>query len=109
VNLRNSGSPDCVLDIVTGIRARPTGVRIKVRARHFSVLQNVQAVSGAHPGSFQQISGFFSQIKQPGREVNHSSPSSADVKHMWSYTATPPICLLGADREVFTFLPLPSE
>jgi len=26
----------------------------------------------------------------PGREVDHSPPSSADVKNMWSYTSFPP-------------------
>jgi len=32
-------------------------------------------------------------IKQPWREVNHSSPSSSEVKNEWSYTPTPPILL----------------
>jgi hypothetical protein len=30
-------------------------------------------------------------VKQPGREAYHSPPSSAEVKHAWSYTSTPPI------------------
>jgi hypothetical protein len=29
-------------------------------------------------------------VKQPGREVHHSLPSSAEVKNDWSYTSTPP-------------------
>jgi hypothetical protein len=32
-------------------------------------------------------------VKQLGREVDHSPPSSAKVKSEWSYTSTPPICL----------------
>jgi len=32
---------------------------------------------------------------QPGREADHSPPSSAEVKNAWSYTSTPPICLHG--------------
>jgi hypothetical protein len=32
-------------------------------------------------------------IKQPGREVDHSAPSSAEVKNAWSYTSTFPIRL----------------
>jgi len=32
------------------------------------------------------------EIKQPGRENDHSPPSNADVKNAWSRTSTP-ICL----------------
>jgi hypothetical protein len=32
-------------------------------------------------------------VKQPGYEVNHSSPSTAKVKNEKSYTSTPPISL----------------
>jgi hypothetical protein len=28
-------------------------------------------------------------VKRPGREADHSSPSSAEVKNAWSYTSTP--------------------
>jgi hypothetical protein len=34
-------------------------------------------------------------VKLPGREVDHSPPSSAEVKTVWSYTSTPPIRLHG--------------
>jgi hypothetical protein len=34
-------------------------------------------------------------IKRPGREADHSPPSSAEVKNAWSYTSTPPIRLNG--------------
>jgi len=39
--------------------------------------------------------GFFPEGKQPGREADHSPPSSAEVKDAWSYTSTPPIRLNG--------------
>jgi hypothetical protein len=39
--------------------------------------------------------GSFSGVKWPGREVDHSSPSSAEVKNAWSYKSTPPIRLHG--------------
>ena len=43
--------------------------------------------------------GSFTQVKQPGRESDHSAPSSAEVKNEWSYTSTPLTCLhgLGSD------------
>jgi hypothetical protein len=34
-------------------------------------------------------------VKWPGREADHSPPSSAKVKNAWSYTSTPPIRLHG--------------
>jgi len=44
----------------------------------------------------QRVPGAFSLgIKRPGREGNHSPPSSADVKNAWSYTSTPPTRLHG--------------
>jgi hypothetical protein len=35
------------------------------------------------------------EVKRPGREADHSLPSSAEVKNAWSYTSTPPIRLNG--------------
>jgi hypothetical protein len=29
-------------------------------------------------------------LKWPGNEINHASPSDANVKNAWSYTFTPP-------------------
>jgi hypothetical protein len=44
----------------------------------------------------QWISGALSLvIKRPGREADHSPPSSAEVKNAWGYTSTPPIRLHG--------------
>jgi hypothetical protein len=41
----------------------------------------------------QHITPFLIQwvpgVKRPGREVDHSPPTSAEVKKMWIYTATP--------------------
>jgi hypothetical protein len=34
-------------------------------------------------------------VKRPGREADHSPPSSAEVKNAWSYTYTPLIHLNG--------------
>jgi hypothetical protein len=34
-------------------------------------------------------------VKLPGSEADHSPPSSAEVKDVWSHTSTPPIHLHG--------------
>jgi hypothetical protein len=35
------------------------------------------------------------EVKQPGREADHSHPTSAEVKETWVYTSTLPIRLHG--------------
>ena len=47
--------------------------------------------------------GSFPGLKWPRREVDHSSPSSAEIKNGGSYTCSFPICLLGVDRVKFSF------
>jgi hypothetical protein len=45
----------------------------------------------------------FPGANRPERGVNHTPPSSAEVKKEWSYTFTLPICLRGIDKENFAF------
>jgi hypothetical protein len=56
----------------------------------------------------QWVSGALSlELKRPGREANHSPPSSTEVKNEWSYTSTPPYVFMGwclvKHRDSFTF------
>jgi hypothetical protein len=30
------------------------------------------------------------RVKQPGREADHSPPTSGEIKKIWIYTSTPP-------------------
>jgi hypothetical protein len=59
----------------------------------------------------QWVQGALSpKVERPGRETNHSSPSSAEVKNAWSYTSTLQYvfmewCLV-KHRHNFTFYPL---
>jgi hypothetical protein len=41
----------------------------------------------------------FPKVNCPERGVDYSPPSSADVKHEWSYTSTPPL-----HPEIFIFM-----
>jgi hypothetical protein len=43
-------------------------------------------------------------LKQPGREVNHSSPSSAEAINEWRYNSLPRVHLRDADGENFRFI-----
>ena len=42
-------------------------------------------------------------LKQSEREVNHSSPSSAEAKNEWRYNSLPRIHLLDVGGENFSF------
>jgi len=44
------------------------------------------------PSPVKWVSGFFARVERPGREVDHSPPSSDEVKNEWSCTSPPPIC-----------------
>jgi hypothetical protein len=75
-----------------GLDNRGSRVRFPAGAGNFSLHHRVQNGSGAHPASYPMgIRGSFSGGKRPGREADHSPPSSAQVKE-WaerSYTSTP--------------------
>jgi len=58
-------------------RAGWSGDRIPVGAR-FST--PVQTGPGAHPASYKMGTGSFLEVKRPGRDVDHPTPSSAEVK-----------------------------
>jgi hypothetical protein len=61
-----------------------------------------------HPASYPMGTWALSLgVKRPGREADHSPPSSAEVKNAWSYTSIPQYvfmawCLV-KHRDVFTF------
>jgi hypothetical protein len=59
-------------------------------AGNFLLHHHVQTYSGTHPGSYQMGRGelYSLRVKRPGREANHSPPSSADVKNAWIFTST---------------------
>ena len=59
----------------------------------------------SHPNSFSvgTTGVFFRGLNQPGRECNHSSLSSGDVKNEWSSTSTPSTRRYDVDKEKFKF------
>ena len=56
----------------------------------FLYAKNVQTVSGVRPDSYSRGNrGVFLGVKWVGREANHSSPSSAQVKKTLRYPCAP--------------------
>ena len=70
----------------------------------FFLLQNIQTGSGAHTAFYSMGTGVLPRgLKQSGREVNHSSPSSAEAENEWRYNSLPRIHLRDVDGENFLF------
>jgi hypothetical protein len=61
-----------------------------------------------HPASYPMgTRDSFPGVKRPGREADHSPPSSAEVKNAWSYTSIPQYVFMAwcsvKHRDNFTF------
>jgi hypothetical protein len=64
-----------------GLDDRGSRFRFPAGAGNFSLHHRVQIGSRAHPASYPVgTRGFFPGVKRPGREADHSPPSSAEVK-----------------------------
>jgi len=50
---------------------------------------------------FNEHCGSFRGIKRPGREIDHSPPSSAEVKNEWSFTSSLPTYPHSVGRDNF--------
>jgi hypothetical protein len=80
-------SQDSIVSIATcyGLDDRGVRVRVPVGSRIFSS-PIVQTRSGVHPISYtMDTGGYFTAVKRPGREADHSRPTSAEVKKMDPY------------------------
>jgi hypothetical protein len=64
-----------------GLDDRAIGVRSPAGANYFSSILCVQTGSGAHPASYTMGTGgpFRGSKARPGRDADHSPPSSAEV------------------------------
>jgi hypothetical protein len=59
------------------------GVRFPAGAWNFSICHRVQTGSGAYPASYLMNTGDLSpEVRRPGREANHSPPSSALLTYL---------------------------
>jgi hypothetical protein len=57
---------------------------------HFNDKMNLKEELKFHPTSYPvDTEGSYPGVKRPGREADHSPPTSAEVKKMWIYTCTP--------------------
>jgi hypothetical protein len=72
-----------IIKLGYGLYDRGSRVRFPTRSGNFSLHHRVQNGSGAHPASYPvgtRVSFSGGKVRRPGREANHSPPSSAKVK-----------------------------
>jgi hypothetical protein len=71
------------------------------RVKNFLFPMPFRPALGSTQPPIQWVLGALSPgLKRPGREVDHSPPTSSKVKKMWIYTSTPPYVF----RDNFTLL-----
>jgi hypothetical protein len=70
----------------------PRAGRPRVRSSSPGRVKNFHFSISSRPalGSTQRPIQWVLGVKRPGREADHSPPTSAEVKKMWIYTSTPP-------------------
>jgi hypothetical protein len=72
---------DSSVGIATGYRLNGRG-SVPGRTKDVSLLHSVQTRSGAHQASYPVSTGALSpEEERPGREVDHSPPSSVEIKN----------------------------
>jgi hypothetical protein len=67
------------------------------------MFQIVQTGSASHAAS-SSMGLFPRRVKRPGRDVEHSPPSTTEAQKEWRYNFTTPIRLHGVERDKSAFL-----
>lgn len=86
-------------ELITILLYRGAVVRLLGEVRELSLLQNVQTIFEVHSASCSMGTG----VKAAGTGVDHSIPSSTQVKNERSCTSNRTTCLHGVERTKFTF------
>jgi hypothetical protein len=79
-----------------GLDEWEVGIRVLKKSKEFSLLHIVETGSGAHSASYSMSTeSSFSGVKRQGREADHSTTTSAEVKKTWIYKSTLPYAFMG--------------
>ena len=95
---------DNSVSIVTSLWTRHLRNRlVSIRGSDFSLLQNIQTATEAHPAIYSVgASGLSPSGKWSGHEASHSPQSSAKVKNRGSHTSSPPHAFMICTGTVLT-------
>jgi hypothetical protein len=82
-------SRDSVVGIATGYGLDDRGIGVPSSGTVKNFLLSTLASSGFAQTPIQWVPGAHSPgVKRPGREGDHSTPASAEIKKTWVYTST---------------------
>ena len=77
-------------------------LRFKSRQEHFSVLSEVQTVSGTHTASCSMGIGFvLPMVDRPAPDVEPSHACSVGIRNNWSHTSAPSIRIHNLETDSF--------
>jgi hypothetical protein len=86
---------DSTVGIVTGYRLDEGGVRVQVLVGSIILSTSSRPILGPTQPPIQWALGaLLPDVKQPGREADHSPPTSAEVKKTWIYTSNFPYAFM---------------
>jgi hypothetical protein len=76
---------DRIVSIGTKLQAGRSGVKNLAGTKTLYFRQHVQTGSGSHSAYYSMGTGTFAEsLKRPRSQLDHSSPSSTEVKNEWS-------------------------
>jgi hypothetical protein len=90
---RGIGSRDSAVGIATTyeLNDRGVGVPSPGRVKNFLVSTSFRPTLGPTQPHIEWVPGTFTLgVKRPGREADHSPPTSVEVKKTWVYISTSP-------------------
>jgi hypothetical protein len=96
-NLTVDGSRDRPVGIVTdyGLDDLEVGSSSPIRVKNFIFSMSSRSALGPIQPPIQWLPATISPgVKLPGREADHSPPTSAEFKKIWIYTSTPPYAFM---------------
>jgi hypothetical protein len=71
-----------------------TFVSFRIAVKNFRFSMSSRPAPGSTKPLIQRVPGALSlEVKQQGREADHSPPSTTEVKKTWIYVSTPPYVL----------------
>jgi hypothetical protein len=86
---------DSVVGIAVSYGLDDRGVGVQVPVKNFLFSKSSRPALRSTQPPIQWVPGALSPgIMRPEREVDHSPPTSAEVKKMWIYTSTPPYAFI---------------
>jgi hypothetical protein len=96
VTLNKKESHSSVVSTATAYGLDDWGVRVRssmVKNYHFSI--STRSALGSTQPPIQWVLGALLQgLKQQGHDVDHSPPTSTEVKETWIITSTPPYAFM---------------